>query len=164
MWMHDSEMGQAPPVSRYPGLGARLREAISAAGYNPHSLAKAFGVAYTTVDDWLREISTPRTHNLERLAELLGRPVEWFLHGDEPASSPRVKLKYPSLAGFLEKHTVEPDEIENLESIFVGFGDPGEEYWWQALGSYRLAKRFKSAESSANLPKVELAPAKKRKP
>lgn len=149
MWIHDSDEEQAigvmPP--QHPGFGQRLREAIAAAGTNPHKLAKDLRIAYTTVDAWLRDESMPRAQNIERLAEALNRPSSWLLAGDDRTSP---SMPYPSLATFLEKQgALEPGERSNLLSIICDFGDPGEEYWMQALSSYRSAKRLRSMEIAA---------------
>lgn len=164
MWMHDSAVGQPPVMDpRYPGLGQRLRQAIEDAGTNPHRLSKELKIAYTTVDAWLREESAPRAHNLQLLAEVLGRSVEWLMNGDQASS--RSEELYSSLTGFLASISLSADERQHLESIRFAFGDPGEHYWPQALSSYRAAKRFKEVETlaaSSSQSSTALLPVKKK--
>lgn len=152
MWIHDSAAGHPLGVSaqRFPGFGQRLREAISAVGSNPHKLSKDLGIAYTTVDAWLRDVSVPRAENLEMLAEAVKQPSHWLLHGDARPS--RAMQPYPSLSDFLKSQTLELDERENLLSISCAFGDPGQDYWWQALGAYRSAKRLALTERAQGEP------------
>jgi transcriptional regulator with XRE-family HTH domain len=65
------------------GIRRRIREARRAAGLTQEELADLLEVHKRTVENYER-IRTPDYAALNRVAAVLGRPVEWFLHGEVP--------------------------------------------------------------------------------
>jgi transcriptional regulator with XRE-family HTH domain len=67
-------------------LGDRIREARKEAGFrNAESLAVALGVGQRTVQRWETDQHMPPMLMLFRIAEMTGKPVEFFFAGEVAA-------------------------------------------------------------------------------
>ncbi len=75
-----SPAGRALPMAQ-PSIGARITSLRQQAGITQGALAKALGVSRVTVTFWETDRNTPPSQELLRIAEILGVPVEVFLHG-----------------------------------------------------------------------------------
>lgn len=65
-------------------LGERICVARKEAGLRQYELARAIGVTDPTVNRWERGHNAPRLEQRRALAQILGRPVEFF---EEPVAS-----------------------------------------------------------------------------
>ena len=66
-----------------PGLGARLKDARNGVGMTQEAVAETIGVSWMTVHRWEHEQRTITEDKLERLSNLYGKPVRWFLTIEE---------------------------------------------------------------------------------
>ncbi len=66
-----------------PGLGARLKDARNKAGLTQESAAESIGVSWMTVHRWEHVQRTISSDRLERISQLYGRPLRWFLTLEE---------------------------------------------------------------------------------
>jgi len=79
-------------------LAARIAEAREALGYTQAQLAERVPCNPQTVSNWETGRRQPRYADLLRLAEILGRPVSWFLGEEQVAGSlDEVRDKFASV-------------------------------------------------------------------
>lgn len=84
-------------LSKMRMTGARIRTAREAAGFTQNEVAQAAGFANAK---WLSEIENGRNsidaHDLKKVADFLGYPVEWFLddHYKGGAFTPKTRLDW----------------------------------------------------------------------
>ena len=62
-----------------PGLGGRLRRARNATGLSQEAVATKIGVSWMTVHRWERSKRGVQDYLLNKVCELYGRPLSWFL-------------------------------------------------------------------------------------
>jgi transcriptional regulator with XRE-family HTH domain len=72
-------------------LGARIKEARLAAGLRQGDLATAVGSVDQTWVSRVESGSSLSTLQLQRIAKLTGRPIEFFLRPDVPAGRPNLR-------------------------------------------------------------------------
>jgi transcriptional regulator with XRE-family HTH domain len=63
-------------------IGARIAEARRERGLTQEQLATMASFSKRSLQDYETGVSVPYRH-LRELNSLLGRPVDWFLHGDQ---------------------------------------------------------------------------------
>ncbi|PKB73472.1 MAG: hypothetical protein BZY75_01630 [SAR202 cluster bacterium Io17-Chloro-G7] len=66
-----------------PGLGPRLKEARNKVGMTQEAVAETIGVSWMTVHRWEHEQRTISEDKLERLSQLYGKTMRWFLTVEE---------------------------------------------------------------------------------
>ena len=71
-------------VSDPSGLCRRLVQARKNAGLRQGELAQQLGTSQASVNRWERGVAEPPLGALEKLAELSGKSIDWFLTGEEP--------------------------------------------------------------------------------
>ena len=119
-----------------PGLGARLRDARHGVGLTQEAVAGAIGVSWMTVHRWEHDQRTISEDKLERISELYGRPIRWFLTLDGADLGPAdtddevARRIYQRVAEApREYHTiverVVDDVLEGLESSDLAKGSDG---------------------------------------
>ncbi|MCW5867433.1 MAG: helix-turn-helix transcriptional regulator [Candidatus Eremiobacteraeota bacterium] len=78
-------------------FGERLREAREFAGLSQDQVAEKLEVDPETVSRWERQVRFPRRARLDKLANLLGKPVDWFFQArvgpEPPPPTPREALR-----------------------------------------------------------------------
>lgn len=52
-------------------------------GVNAYKVAKATGVTQSTLSDWKRGRSTPKTENMKKLADYFGVSIDYLMTGNE---------------------------------------------------------------------------------
>ena len=62
-----------------PGLGGRLRAARNGAGLTQEAVAESIGVSWMTVHRWEYDQRTISEDKLNRLCQLYGKTLRWFL-------------------------------------------------------------------------------------
>ena len=65
-------------------LGGRIEQSRCELGLSVKQLAARIGVRTTTVENWERDRSEPRSNKLTMLAGVLNVPVMWLLSGQDP--------------------------------------------------------------------------------
>ena len=76
-----------------PGLGERLRRARRATGLSQTAVGTKISVSWMTVHRWERSQRGVPDHLLDKVCELYGRPLSWFLtleDGDLAAAAESV--------------------------------------------------------------------------
>ncbi len=118
-----------------PGLGARLKDARNRVGMTQEAVAETIGVSWMTVHRWEHEQRTISEDKLERLSQLYGESMRWFLTLDEcdldppDVRSDAARRIYHRVAGApLKYHSmlerVVDELLEGLESA-EGIGNDG---------------------------------------
>jgi transcriptional regulator with XRE-family HTH domain len=85
-------------MDRYQQIGRRIRQARETAGLTQEDLGRALGVSGVAVGHYERGARAVGIADLEKIADLLHRPVTWFLHTPRPwadlveAAYERVRL------------------------------------------------------------------------
>lgn len=74
------------------GIRARIKQARKEAGLRQEDLAELLEVHKRTVENY-ENVRVPEWRTLNRIARILDRPLEWFLHGDQaPADGVEAAL------------------------------------------------------------------------
>lgn len=84
-------------------IGARVAEARKLAGFSQAELGDLLGVSKRAVQIYENGTTIPWRH-FRRLEELTGKPVSWFLHGDDDGSQADNVAIGRALAEELERH------------------------------------------------------------
>lgn len=109
-------MGRGPD-RRMPGDHNALKRAVRSArherGYkSDKELAKAAGVHLQTLQNWMSGKTTPRPHEMSKVAQTLGKPMDYFsaiYERREPAEQP-LHEAVADLTGVLRELVVEMRE------------------------------------------------------
>jgi transcriptional regulator with XRE-family HTH domain len=83
-------------------LGDRIRSARAAKGWKQKHLAAQLEVEPITVSRWERGATTPDLDVLGRVAEATGRPVSFFVAGDEHPRARRGRSSLDEAASRIE--------------------------------------------------------------
>ena len=66
-----------------PGLGGRLRRARNNSKLSQEAVAERVGVSWITIHRWEHSQRGVPDHLLDRLCDLYGKPLRWFLTLEE---------------------------------------------------------------------------------
>lgn len=99
-------------MAQQPGLGNRIREARASKGWKQRELASEVEVEPITVSRWERGATTPDLDVLRLVAEATGKPLSYFVAGDDEAraSDPTIR----QLERTADKLAAQADRIERL--------------------------------------------------
>jgi len=97
--------------NRYVELGKRLRAARESAGFTQTRLGARIGATGSTITNYEKGKRRVQIEDLERIAEILGRPVSWLLGYEE--SSPQREAV--SRLALLDK------QLESLKSMLAEY-------------------------------------------
>lgn len=104
-------------------IGHRIAEARTVAGLTQETVAEMASFSKRSLQDYEAGVTIPYKH-MRELSLLLGRPVEWFLHGEEEqATATAVRLaEVETRLGALEARVAETGEkmlaaIERLADL-----------------------------------------------
>lgn len=99
-------------MAQQPELGGRIREARASRGWKQRELASEVAVEPITVSRWERGATTPDLDVLRLVADATGKPLSYFVAGDEerPGSDPAIR----KLERAAEKLSAQADRIERL--------------------------------------------------
>lgn len=59
-------------------------------GLTAYKVSKETGITQSTLSDWKRGRSTPKTDNMKKLADFLGVTIEYIMTGVEPSEGTNV--------------------------------------------------------------------------
>lgn len=85
-------MTDKPELSERIIKGAQLRKARALLQLSPEQVAPELNVASKDVSDWEEDRSQPGLKQLEKLAELYGRRIDYFLK-ETPAPPPKIEFR-----------------------------------------------------------------------
>lgn len=71
-------------MERYQEIGRRIRQARETAGLTQEELGRRLGISGVAVGHYERAARAVGIAELERIAEILRRPIAWFLHTPRP--------------------------------------------------------------------------------
>jgi transcriptional regulator with XRE-family HTH domain len=71
-------------MDRYEEIGRRIRQARESAGMTQEELGRRLGISGVALGHYERAARSVGIADLERIAEILRRPVTWFLHTPRP--------------------------------------------------------------------------------
>lgn len=60
-------------------LKEKLKKLMKEKGLNPHQLSVATGIPYSSVLDWIKGVTTPKTDKLIKLANFFEVSIEYFI-------------------------------------------------------------------------------------
>lgn len=80
-------------------------------GITPYKVSKETGISQSTLSDWKRGISTPKTDNMKKIADYFGVSVEYLMTGKEKAEGYYLNEETAKLAQ-------EMYEDEDMRSLF----------------------------------------------
>ena len=84
-------------------MGSRIEHARLDQGCSVRELATGLGVKPTTIENWERDRSEPRSNKLLMLAGLLNVPVLWLLQGEGGPDSRFAGRTFSETATILQK-------------------------------------------------------------
>ena len=99
-------------MAQQPGLGDRIREARASKGWKQRELASEVEVEPITVSRWERGATTPDLDVLRVVADATGKPLSYFVAGDEDAPAADDAMK--RLERTAKKLSDQADRIERL--------------------------------------------------
>lgn len=80
-------------------------------GVTPYKVSKETGISQSTLSDWKRGISTPKTDNMKKIADYFGVSVEYLMTGEEKSEGYYLNEETAKLAQ-------EMFEDEDMRSLF----------------------------------------------
>lgn len=86
-------------------------ELLQKYGVTPYKVSKETGVSQSTLSDWKRGISTPKTDNMKKIADYFGVSVEYLMTGEEKSEGYYLNEETAKLAQ-------EMFEDEDMRSLF----------------------------------------------
>jgi len=102
-------------MAQPPGLGNRIREARGSKGWKQRELASEVEVEPITVSRWERGATTPDLDVLRLVAEATGKPLSYFVAGDEEApASDGSETAIKMLERAADRLAAQADRIEGL--------------------------------------------------
>jgi transcriptional regulator with XRE-family HTH domain len=66
--------------------GEQIKKAIKETGLTQEEFAEKIGTIGSVIQNWIREIRTPKFKNLKKIAAATGKPLSYFLSGDGDAA------------------------------------------------------------------------------
>ena len=99
-------------MSQQPALGNRIREARASKGWKQRELASEVAVEPITVSRWERGATTPDLDVIRLVAEATGKPMSYFVAGDEESATNDGAIR--KLERAAEKLSAQADRIERL--------------------------------------------------
>lgn len=74
----------------------RIKKVLTDEGWSQSELARRIGISQQTVQKWVSGITSPTTSNMDKLSEITGYPIYWFMlppeGGDQIATPESMKL------------------------------------------------------------------------
>lgn len=102
-----------------PQIGQRIAQARREVGLNQEELADLMGVSTRSLQGYEAGDVIPYRH-FERLSGIVRKPVEWLLHGDQPAAEPATVEEIRQVRADVAELRAKADQM--LE-ILLGPGD-----------------------------------------
>lgn len=90
------------------GIRERIRQARKEAGLTQEELAELIDRHRRTVENF-ENVRIPGYADLTKIARVLNRPIEWFLHGDQASDDAELAAR---LSGLLERLEVVVERLE----------------------------------------------------
>ncbi|EIC4353504.1 helix-turn-helix domain-containing protein [Salmonella enterica] len=69
----------------------RIKKVLTDEGWSQSELARRIGISQQTVQKWVSGITSPTTSNMDKLSEITGYPIYWFMlppEGDDQVVTP----------------------------------------------------------------------------
>ncbi len=99
-------------------IGQRIAEARTVAGITQETLAEMASFSKRSLQDYEAGVTIPYKH-MREISRLLGREVEWFLHGEEPIGDDRLEAleakvdsRFAQMTTILERMESRLDELQ----------------------------------------------------
>lgn len=103
-------------------IGQRIAEARTVAGLTQETLAEMASFSKRSLQDYETGVTIPYKH-MREISQLLGREVEWFLHGEESipedrlaALEEKVTSTLEGLTSAVEALTARVDQLSEQEA------------------------------------------------
>lgn len=85
-------------------------------GISAYKVSKETGITQSTLSDWKRGRSTPKTDTMKKIADYFGVTVNYLMTGedapDDSARNPKLSNVYFSLAKEAEQNGIDPKDIK----------------------------------------------------
>ena len=91
-------------------IGQRIAEARTLAGLTQEQVAEMASFSKRSLQDYEAGVTIPYKH-MREISRLLGREVEWFLHGEEPIAGDRLSAFEEKVTSALEGVTTAVEEL-----------------------------------------------------
>ena len=73
-------------------------ELIKQKGLSAYKVAKDTGISQTTLSDWKRGRSIPKTDKLQKIADYFGVSVDYLLGNEQKEKAPSLDEKKPAIS------------------------------------------------------------------
>lgn len=100
-------------------IGRRIAEARTLAGLTQEDLAEMASFSKRSLQDYETGKTIPYKH-MREISQLLGREVEWFLHGSEPIQDDRLEALEARVTSALEGVTAALEDLAGRVNELAG--------------------------------------------
>lgn len=83
-------------------------------GITAYKVSKETGVTQSTLSDWKRGRSTPKTDNMKKIADYLGVTVDYLMTGEESRDYSAELASVDTLAAHFEGEELSEEEMEEI--------------------------------------------------
>lgn len=83
-------------------------------GITAYKVSKETGVTQSTLSDWKRGRSTPKTDNMKKIADYFGVTVDYLMTGEESKDYSTELSSVETLAAHFEGEELSEEEMEEI--------------------------------------------------
>lgn len=83
-------------------------------GITAYKVSKETGVTQSTLSDWKRGRSTPKTDNMKKIADYFDVTVDYLMTGEEPKDYSAELSSVDTLAAHFEGEELSEEEMEEI--------------------------------------------------
>ncbi|ENW9431944.1 helix-turn-helix domain-containing protein [Salmonella enterica] len=94
----------------------RIKKVLTDEGWSQSELARRIGISQQTVQKWVSGITSPTTSNMDKLSEITGYPIYWFMlppEGDNQVATPESMKLSAKQQELLRIFSEFPDEEQD---------------------------------------------------
>ncbi|EJQ8147428.1 helix-turn-helix domain-containing protein [Salmonella enterica subsp. enterica serovar Newport] len=94
----------------------RIKKVLTDEGWSQSELARRIGISQQTVQKWVSGITSPTTSNMDKLSEITGYPIYWFMlppEGDDQVATPESMKLSAKQQELLRIFSEFPDEEQD---------------------------------------------------
>ena len=83
-------------------------------GVTAYKVSKETGVTQSTLSDWKRGRSTPKTDNMKKIADYFGVTVDYLMTGEEAKDTTPEVSRIETLAAHFEGDELSEEEMDEI--------------------------------------------------
>ncbi|SET79344.1 Transcriptional regulator, contains XRE-family HTH domain [Lacrimispora sphenoides] len=91
-----------------------FEQLLQKCGVTAYKVSKETGVTQSTLSDWKRGRSTPKTDNMKKIADYFGVTVDYLMTGEEAKDITPEASRIETLAAHFEGEEITDEEMEEI--------------------------------------------------